>query len=367
MNDNKNANQKLLSQILELDKLNPVQGTKEWIDYRLGIVGGSEMYDTINNPRKVIQNKLFTEDYKPSIITNNKSSILNNTINIVTGKIFEKMGRYLLEFIYKTKIYELGINKSQNAKNKGYSADGLMLYDDNFVLIEIKTICTRKIIHGEVYELYLPQILSGLSDFDYINYGIYIECKYKICTLNNLLNPQYPLYNNYKSGMLLYINKKSICKTQYTKKIVDEIIVKIDQTGNQQSSEFCNLLIDINNKLIIYKTFKIGISDQNIIQYINKENTNPNYIGMIPFYYDDYNIVKVDKIKDYSKQYESRFEYIIQKKNECIKFEIIDEIDMHDYLDRREFGDLKDILFESITKEMFEKNRFINTSVFYND
>ena len=350
-----------LSKLIKYNSQLPAQGTKEWKNYRKYIIGGSDMDNVINgNYGKIISSKLSPVNY--------------DNIYILWGKVFENVARIFIEKLYNTPVYEFGVMNSYNAKYKGYSMDGMMYYNKKLVMLEFKTVCTRNIIPNKIPDKYICQVLSGLSDFEYLDYAIYLEIKYKICNFIDLFSinsKKDPLLEQkdilpdvknsiesdlktteFRSAFALFKTDASKFSSTLESAITDAI-------NNPFCDSFKNILDEMNTGLIQYINLPI-ITDKNV-SIINKFQTKclnkKNFIGFLPFYLESYNIVKVDPVKDYSKQFESKFEDIIRFTKECEALEIYDDIIIDEYVKRRKTGDLQNIPLNEITVDMINNGR----------
>lgn len=169
----------------------PKQGSKEWLDLRKTRFGGSEIEKIINNQvSSLIKDKIYGASFRGNTATQH-------------GKLFEQVGARIIEMIYETKIYEFGSIPNETYDGFSYSPDGLCVVKrkDKYyiVLIEIKSPFSTK-PDQKIPKKYIPQVMSGLAHFKEVEFGIFANVVYRVCTKEQLHESEYNTTHHDKDG-----------------------------------------------------------------------------------------------------------------------------------------------------------------------
>lgn len=178
-----NIKQEAINQILDLqDKYKdlPKQGTEEWLNLRKTRFGGSELEKLIKNQMStLLKDKVYGAQFKGNTFTKH-------------GKLFEQVGTRMIEIIYDTHVYEFGSIPNEHYKVFSYSPDGLAVIKFKskyyIVLIEIKSPFLTK-PDKSIPSKYVPQIMSGMANFDCVNLGLFVNMVYRVCSRYELDEP----------------------------------------------------------------------------------------------------------------------------------------------------------------------------------
>lgn len=126
-----------------------VQGSEEWLESRSFSFGGSEM--------STVMGKNKYENWE-SLLLRKNSDINFRSDSTEWGHLFEPIAKMFIEKQFGT-IYEFG-SIPHSYYPVCYSPDGLMVLEDNLVMIEIKNPIFRG-IHS-IPESYLEQVKTGM-------------------------------------------------------------------------------------------------------------------------------------------------------------------------------------------------------------
>lgn len=148
-----------------------IQGSEEWIEARSYSFGGSEMSTLVG------KNKYENWD---SLLVRKSNS--NNFRSDATewGHLFEPISKLFIEKQFGSCIYEFG-SIPHSYYPVCYSPDGLMVLDDNLVMIEIKNPIYRG-IHS-IPEGYLEQVKTGM-DIINVKYCDFWQFRFRRCKLD---------------------------------------------------------------------------------------------------------------------------------------------------------------------------------------
>lgn len=179
---------KALNDFLIKHKDAPEQGSQAWLDSR-GI-GGSELNRLLKDEKGLVANKIGLTKI-PDMLPMRWGSVLEETL------------RDTVALIFRTSIYETSSVPSAEVTGKTYSMDGMGLvrflmdewngqkyehFQYLMTLFEFKCAFSRKIVQGEVYRDYIPQVLSGMCDLALPEISIYVEGVHRICRHEDLCN-----------------------------------------------------------------------------------------------------------------------------------------------------------------------------------
>jgi hypothetical protein len=172
----------VLKIIIKKNKHAPKQGSKEWLENRLNVFGGSEIASLIgasdfSNVKQLIAQKCNLMPFSGNIYTR-------------WGTLFEPITKRYISIICNTKIFDTGAIKSK-IEGQAYSPDGLAIVKSkrgrHLVLFEFKAPAT-KIPLGVIPSHYIPQILTGLNTITNASYCIFVNNMYRKCSLTQLNN-----------------------------------------------------------------------------------------------------------------------------------------------------------------------------------
>lgn len=145
----------------------PVQGSKEWLEGRSQCFGGSEIgtvlgkskYDTFEELKK----KKIENTFDSSDITQ-------------WGKLFERVAKYYIRKEIGT-IYEFG-SIPHSMYPISYSPDGLILKDENLLLLEIKCPIMRGV--HVIPEVYHHQVQTGMNTIN-VEGCLFYQFRFRRC------------------------------------------------------------------------------------------------------------------------------------------------------------------------------------------
>lgn len=184
--------------VREIEENGIKQGTPEWLESRMGRVGGSSVSIFMNgyNPFKskysfVLESlgiKKFISDIKPQ-----------------WGNLFEDVFCSFVETDKKCKIIGADMFYPDNDGLFAYSPDGLGVIGDKVVLFEFKCPYSRT-PNGKIPSYYTPQVLMGLDMIKVADYGLYAEAVIRRCSILDLQ------FNSVRDMSLIDTPKKGIDK-----------------------------------------------------------------------------------------------------------------------------------------------------------
>lgn len=170
------------------------QGTKEWLESRQTIIGGSEIATLASlNPFSSIE-QLIAQKVNLVSFKGNTATRWGNLFENISELLFDKLFISNTQQINKeNKIYSTGSIPHKTIPNHRYSPDGLccirfhhnndMVY--KIALLEFKspfgTVPTNK-----VPKHYLPQIKAGLCTIDITEVSLFMNNMFRKCSLNQL-------------------------------------------------------------------------------------------------------------------------------------------------------------------------------------
>lgn len=183
---------KILNKFIESNATSPKQGSKEWIEARVNVFGGSEIAALLN----------LCEYTDVKTLIARKCDLIPFYGNIYTkwGQLFEYITKKYTEIVFNTTIYETGSVKGKQ-KGQSYSPDGLgvvkLQYEDDekcsedknkkfdyfITLFEFKAPAT-KIPINIIPSNYVPQILLGLNTITITKICIFVNNMYRICSFS---------------------------------------------------------------------------------------------------------------------------------------------------------------------------------------
>lgn len=150
----------------------PPQGSKFWLENRKHTFGGSEVATILGiNPYSSL-NKLVKQKVKAEY---------KDCLPFCWGRTFEKAALVILDLTMPT-VHHFGAIPHEDGLIC-YSPDGVLVLQEQLVLIEIKSPIWRK-VKNNIPEYYLPQVLSGIDTLD-CDYGLYIENQFRKCSLEH--------------------------------------------------------------------------------------------------------------------------------------------------------------------------------------
>ena len=308
--------------IIELSKSLPVQGTKEWKEYRTDGVGGSEM--------KIIKNG--KDSFGKTIIDLYKRKIgiaeeLDDTIVLLQGHIFEDITKYYLKCKYNIDIANVNGPIKSRHNDIGYSMDGLakMNYKDIqrldiykdcstgiplrdcLILFEFKSAYTRQL--NKVPD-YADQVYTGLFTFPLVDLCIFTDTCYKMCTIEQFYEERayarqlYDMYNSFHKvvhapiaySIAFFIGNSDDDAygelTQLSQEVVTYVFGKFrrEECTMENGRVFVYDGVDNNNKSGYISYMRAYIADI----YANIEKSGRKVIGYLPWKLYKINFVLYD-------------------------------------------------------------------------
>ena len=137
----------------QLSKPQPVQRTEEWYKLRHNLITASNAYKCFES--QSMQNQIIFEKCQPlkvfeedSININTTNAFVNVNTTLHWGQKYEPVSILLYEFLYKTKIEDVGCIPHDNYPFLGASPDGIVVNKDSDRfgrMLEIKNIVNREI------------------------------------------------------------------------------------------------------------------------------------------------------------------------------------------------------------------------------
>lgn len=147
-----------------------LQGTEEWLKGRSFAFGGSEMGSIVgNNKHETWQDLLLRK----------ANQTFTKCDATEWGHLFEPVAKILLEMQYG-KIHEFG-SIPHSYLPVCYSPDGLLVIDDDLVLLEIKNPIYRGV--DKIPEVYLHQVQTGMNIIN-VKYCLFAQFRFRRCKLN---------------------------------------------------------------------------------------------------------------------------------------------------------------------------------------
>lgn len=338
----------------------PEQGSQEWIEKRKYAIGGSEFAMIVNNKLADLI----------SLKTN--LSKIPDLLVMRWGNIFEELARHIAEHVFLCDIYEAGSIPSVHSDKKNYSMDGagIVHFKDGkrVILFEFKCLYSRIPEHGKVYENYLPQILSGLSDIPIFDQCVYIEHVFRLCPMKNLSLEDKTMNEYFHSvkvddypfacGLMgiYYDCKKQIPElNDYEESYLDRLNnVSYIDFGSMRTKDDIGMFSFVT-KMMKNKYFNTWLSPMELdakkftdeIEFIDEnfkfrdlvtdhkknlkqfkkwcDRKDYKCIGYIPWKLYDYNAVIVDKVPDYTLKYIDKIEKCMSIVESLNKISDIDE------------------------------------------
>lgn len=242
----------LINQIQYLSNLRqPEQRSQEWYDYRNGMLTASDLYKAIG-----------TEGLRRSLIIKKCKSSQDNPISgagkaCLHGIKYEDIAITIYENIYHTKIKDYGCIKDNQFDIFGASPDGICEEGSDFVgtMLEIKCPTSRKIIKGEVPEMYWKQIQGQLEVCKLWDCH-FLECKILECEEDIFLKSQnkkgiiIDIINNI-SGKKHFIYSKLDLNSNNYKEWIDAELDLIIQNDNISFIKICYWILEDMNCVVV--------------------------------------------------------------------------------------------------------------------
>lgn len=219
------------------------QGSKQWIEERHTIIGGSEM-------------SIITGDNQfssiPGLISQ-KVGLTTFNGNTATrwGCLFERISEILFnEFFVQGDIINTGSIQNKKISNHRYSPDGLCILnianEDKVALLEFKAPLSS-IPAAIIPKYYLPQVKSGLCTIDIADVAVFVNNMYRKCPLHKL---------DWSSSYDLQFHKNLELETPISNGI---ILFAIPQTKISALKNY--LSVEIDSDTVIHEEDNDFISD----------------------------------------------------------------------------------------------------------
>ena len=308
----------VLKNFIESNRFLPKQGSKEWLDSRIGTIGGSEISTIIGlnpyqNIKKLIMQKLGITKFVKSA-------------PLWFGNILEYPLQQYTELIFDVTIFETGSIPFEKSKYIKYSPDGIAvikknklrkifknidiidsrskfdnsledLNDELLILFEFKNPYMRVIKQNEIPVYYKPQPQLGLEVIDICEASIFIESVFRFCSYNDIISLNYRYNTRYHFDRVKYNNKPiaySAISLYYEKNnnsdSLHSILDKLSDylyTNDINDFDISNiadskLFNSILENIVDHKDIKIIYHDM----YLNNKH---DYHDADMFYYNKYN------------------------------------------------------------------------------
>lgn len=158
-----------------------VQGSKQWLDDRRFIIGGSEISTIIgcnsfSNLEGLIAQKVNLISFKGNTATR-------------WGNLFENVSELLFSTMFNNKIYNTGSIQNKTIENHRYSPDGLCVVRFNdkqkITLLEFKSPFSS-VPAAKIPKHYLPQVKAGLCTIDIAETALFVNNMFRKCSLKQL-------------------------------------------------------------------------------------------------------------------------------------------------------------------------------------
>lgn len=290
------------------------QKSKEWLDHRGNLIGGSEIKDIIGGYyRNAVKNKLAPK------------GSLDHIIAIIWGNLFEPVIDLYTELKFNTKLYHTGSFIKKGTKCS-CSVDGLAVINNQIAMCEWKCPYSRK-PNGSIPPSYIHQVKHNTDIVEIAEVGFYGEAVFRCCKLNDIgyndkYNTEYPnkdfKENKKTESIKKFYNMPVACGVicfSYEPNIVTIPIDDYDdQIVNQNNNQNNDLgdddqIVNQNNNL----NNDLGNDDQIVIQNSNidqNNDNNPNHDNNLNHYIDNdlggdddnFNFISVVDIPDYIKE-----------------------------------------------------------------
>lgn len=333
----------------------PEQGSQEWLDQRVNIIGGSEL------------DKIIKGDYKSLFKSKMGLNRHPNTIAMVWGSVFEDIIRHISKLITGSNVTEgPGNIPSSQVQGKTYSMDGIGIVDFVTrglltVLFEYKCPWSRMLKNdNKIPKNYIPQVLSGMCDLEIPEIAIYMEGQFRCCSWNSLISEDHDFnrYIHYRgtnnqqilaTGVAVFYIKnidKSIKKMEEIKDINVNMLNLVFSGGTNENTDWGETTeSDIKKMEKLFTLIRNGIIqiswsplnfyadkfDQKIYEEftyqpksyscdlkefkdkVNKVCNTKKYtpLGFMGWKLFDFNTAIQEKTIDYTKQYEAKINFFL--------------------------------------------------------
>lgn len=183
MESDTESKMKLLKKYLKLHKNLSIQGSTEWYDDRKYVIGGSEMAAITGCGKFSTIHSLIAQKIGLSSFNGNTATRWGSLFENITEMTFNIL------FLKDKKIYSLGSVPHKTVPNHRYSPDGLCLLElgglQYIILLEFKS-PLNSVPEKKIPTHYLPQIKSGMSTINIVDFGVFVSNMYRKCTLDQL-------------------------------------------------------------------------------------------------------------------------------------------------------------------------------------
>jgi hypothetical protein len=185
------------------------QGSKQWLEERQLIVGGSEMSVVIGKNKYSSIQSLISQKVGLTNFTGNTATRWGNLFESMTELIFKTL------FLNGDPIYSTGSVPHKEIEAHRYSPDGLciMKIDGVFriVLLEFKAPFSS-VPEKKIPPHYLPQVKAGLCTLDLTEKAVFVNNMFRKCKLSQLdFNPTYDTLFHKDSKKKLEIPEAIAC------------------------------------------------------------------------------------------------------------------------------------------------------------
>ena len=172
----------------------PKQGSKEWLDNKKFVIGGSEISIILNkNPYQKTADLVKSHlNIKP----------FNKNLAIHWGNIFEDIIKIYLNKLLKCEIIETGSIPHHTNKHISYSPDGISIVKTRLleqlinidkikehyltVLFEFKCPLSRLPQENKIPDYYIDQPRLGLHTIPLCDIAVFVEAVFRICSYEQL-------------------------------------------------------------------------------------------------------------------------------------------------------------------------------------
>lgn len=199
----------ILEKFIEENSHLAEQGSKQWLEERRFIIGGSEIATVIGkNKYSTIQN-LISQKIGITRFLGNTATRWGNLFESMTELIFQTL------FLNGDSIYTTGSVPHKIIKSHCYSPDGLCIMKISdiikIILLEFKAPLSS-IPEGKIPIHYLPQIKTGLCTLDIAEQAIFMSNMFRKCNLSKLnFSPSYDTLFHRDGNKKIQLNQAIAC------------------------------------------------------------------------------------------------------------------------------------------------------------
>lgn len=245
-----------------------LQGTEEWLKGRSFAFGGSEMGSLLGKNKYESWNDLLNHKANQSFTKCDATE---------WGHLFEPVAKIFIEKTHG-KIYEFG-SIPHSYLPVCYSPDGLLVIDDQLILLEIKNPIYRGI--NKIPEVYLHQVQTGMNIIS-VQHCLFAQFRFRRCKLGT--SPWSVVYDR-----VYHKEYRKRCKDQgnisygYLYWSTEDDLVDLGSVPNIYN-ELKTIPLEIQPKIMIQETFDETIKKGKVLMWklfeksIEKIEPEKNYL-----------------------------------------------------------------------------------------